>query len=591
MDSVYETLDDFGTNVCCSAGNNYSSSYSSKNGDYALTSNPDNGVVGSSSSYTRNLSVASINANATSFFNVGGTSVAYNDISGHDFAFEMSEGNHNYVMVPGAGNLSDYTGIDVSGKIAVVMRGTLTFTLKALNAAQMGAKACIIYNNRDGELLNMSITEYKIPVIAIAMPDGVMMGKQNTKTITIDSTISGVVTMSGFSSWGPLPSLELKPEITAPGGDIYSSLPGTDADGNYNYGMMSGTSMSAPYMTGVAAIVKQYLEKVYPDYTNDQLELLTNRLCMSTASIAYDAAGVAYSPRKQGAGVVDIDAALAAEAYIYVAGQDKTKLELGDDKDETGIYEMTFNVSNMGSETLTYNINTIVQTESVTENGLCIAQKGHEFKDADTSYIQVSGGGTLNGETLTLNPGGDASVTVKVVLTDADKAYMKDNFKNGIYVEGFVCLESTDGKVDLSVPYLAFFGDWTKAPILDQDAFSETNATMAASDVYACYGEDLYYAGDYMFDMPDGYTMPARAKDKIAVSFGMGDGISSIYYVPLGQLRGAKTVDVSVTDAVTGQEYFSKTDINVRKTYYDSSSGMVQSFVGDILPDLYLDVF
>lgn len=50
--------------------------------------------------------------------------------------------------------------------------------------------------------------------------------------------------MSDFSSWGVPGDLSLKPEITAPGGNIYS----TRTDGTY--GLMSGTSMASPSAAG-----------------------------------------------------------------------------------------------------------------------------------------------------------------------------------------------------------------------------------------------------------------------------------------------------------------------------------------------------
>ena len=63
--------------------------------------------------------------------------------------------------------------------------------------------------------------------------------------------------MSEFSSWGVPGSLTLKPEITAPGGNIWSVNGMTDDE----YELMSGTSMAAPTVSGIAAL----LRSAYPD--------------------------------------------------------------------------------------------------------------------------------------------------------------------------------------------------------------------------------------------------------------------------------------------------------------------------------------
>ena len=89
--------------------------------------------------------------------------------------------------------------------------------------------------------------------------------------------------MSSFSSWGAGPALELKPEITAPGGNIWSSIIDqiNTSDEGYtgSYGMMSGTSMAAPHMSGIAALVRQ---RVQADSTFVVLAL--NRLARLSTS-------------------------------------------------------------------------------------------------------------------------------------------------------------------------------------------------------------------------------------------------------------------------------------------------------------------
>lgn len=60
--------------------------------------------------------------------------------------------------------------------------------------------------------------------------------------------------MSDFTSWGTSPDLRFKPEVTAPGGQIYSTV------NDNRYESMSGTSMAAPHAAGGVALVVQYLK-------------------------------------------------------------------------------------------------------------------------------------------------------------------------------------------------------------------------------------------------------------------------------------------------------------------------------------------
>lgn len=369
----YDLVKSAGILLNCSAGNSYSSSQGGAKGDFTSVSDPDTGIISSSSSYDAALSVASVNANETAAFVTAQGRVPYQDVSGHDFTALLlgndSSKTYEYVMVPNTGDTADYQGLDVTGKIAVVMRGGLSFEQKQLNAASAGAAGCIIYNNRDGYLLNMSVDNYKIPTVCISLANGQMMEAAQEKTLTVSKTEKGSVAMSDFSSWGPLPSLSLKPEITAPGGSIYSSLPFAQ------YGYMSGTSMASPYLAGVSAAALQYVNTLMPGASDTDKQLLVNRLLMSTADILYDENGVAYSPRKQGSGMVNLAEAVTTPAYLYVRGQDKTKIELGDDADQLGVYKLSFVVKNLTGSALSYDVSTTVQTESTTSDGLYIAQK------------------------------------------------------------------------------------------------------------------------------------------------------------------------------------------------------------------------
>ena len=114
---------------------------------------------------------------------------------------------------------------------------------------------------------------------------------------------------------------QLKPDVTAPGGNIFSSL------NDNTYGDMSGTSMASPHVAGVAALVKEYLVKHHPELTPEQVSATVKALIMSTAKPHVNKeTGVYTSPRQQGAGVVDTAAAVSTD--LYVTGENNYQASL-----------------------------------------------------------------------------------------------------------------------------------------------------------------------------------------------------------------------------------------------------------------------
>ena len=111
--------------------------------------------------------------------------------------------------------------------------------------------------------------------------------------------------MSSFTSWGSGSGLELKPEITAPGGNIWSTVMDSsyvEGAGKYDdytgsYSLMSGTSMATPHMAGLAALVEQYVKSQHPQQDAAASADLTNHLLVSTA-VPQQENGVYVSPRR-----------------------------------------------------------------------------------------------------------------------------------------------------------------------------------------------------------------------------------------------------------------------------------------------------
>ena len=235
--------------------------------------------------------------------------------------------------------------------------------------------------------------------------------------------------MSSFSSWGPTPDLQFKPQITGIGGNVYAASFGT-VDG---YELMSGTSMATPDLAGCLAAMLQYLNENYPEVEQQQRAELAIAMLQSGAKILTDADDVAYSVRKQGAGLVDLTAATTAKAYI-------TEPQLTPGASADGVYTLSFQVKSLG-EAVRYRIDTQAMTDKLVQfdTGWYNAIEAEPLTAADFSV-------TTNAENdLVTVPAGQV-VTVNVTLTLSERAKLRyaERFPNGNYIDGFVVLTEVD---------------------------------------------------------------------------------------------------------------------------------------------------
>ncbi len=577
---VFERTGESGVSLAVAAGNAYNAAYGDAFGGKALASNPDYGLVSEPSTYGESLSVAAVSNGMVKgpYVTVGGKNLAYQDSAtisedenAKPFRSLSARGSIEYVVVPNYGAEEDYAGLDLTGKIALVQRGGgMYYEQKERNAANAGAIGMLVYNNVPG-MLYMSITDWKIPCAFISQAAGEYMKQQETKTLSVASADALVESptygMADFSSWGATPELTLKPELTAPGAGIYAAVPG-------GYESMDGTSMASPHAAGGMAIVQQALKARDNSMTGAQRKHMTDTLLMSTAHVIYDDNGVPYSPRKQGAGLMSINDAVNTRGYLSVEGMERPKLELKDDPAMKGVYTMNFTVHNTGSDTLYYDVTPLVLTDTTEAyvNG-----SGQEFST-------ISGSSRLLPHTFTTNcennrvavaPGKTADVTVTVTVTGEGRK-MLAQFPNGSYVEGFVTLTqvAADGSaltdpIDLGLPFLAFYGDWTKAPIMDSTDYWETldgSASQAQAYMNTAFSSSSENTVDtYLGD--NNYTTVPYLADRNAISPNNDDFMDSLTGIYTGLLRNTKSLKYTITGA-NGQVYYSKDCEYVGKSIY-----------------------
>ena len=554
MREVYQRVADAGVNLMCAAGNSYSSAYKNADGnDLPRAENPDSSTVSSPSTYAAAVSVASMNnVKATSpYFIAAGRHIRYNDAA-EDTSKQLTvlEGTYDYVDC-GVGATTDFSG-SLNGKVALIQRGgeengsILTFSQKEQNARAKGASAVIVYDNVEGDLVSMA-ADGKIPAVFISKADGEVMAAATDKTVSVSADY-----VESFT-------------------DSYS-----------RYGSRSGTSMASPHMAGAAALMDQYIREEQDglNLSQSQRAALANHLMMSTAVPVKDDAGNPYSPRKQGAGLVQLSRAIQAKAYLTGADQGRPKAEMGASVE--GRFSFDFDVHNLSASDIQYEVSVRVQTEAVTtENGKKYMAERPRMLGSDMVSVTAP-------QTVTLDADGTANVAVSLALTSAGKSALNADFPNGTFIEGYVTLTPVNGGdiISLSLPFMGFYGDWSAAPLFDASLYDEEDA--------AVYPTQLgWFASDgYGYILGKNQYSSETLVNKNWIAIPGGDKTHHLT-AAASLLRNADTLSFTVTDSA-GETVYREDLKQQSKTYYNDQSYhtpmAIKGFVpvddwGSALPD------
>lgn len=211
---------------------------------------------------------------------------------------------------------------DLTGKIAVIDRGTCTFGTKISNAQAAGAVGVLIVNNAAGDPIVMGGDGVNFPTIPAAMvsqADGTVLKANLGVSTTVDGThFEDVVTqnadiLASFSGRGPTPyDFRLKPDVTAPGVSVLSSVWIRESDGSlaHAYDFFQGTSMATPHTTGAVVLVKA----VHPDWSPDEIKsALVNNADRTVTGLG------GLGPIAQGGGRINIERAANAGVTLSPA--------------------------------------------------------------------------------------------------------------------------------------------------------------------------------------------------------------------------------------------------------------------------------
>ena len=422
--------------------------------------NPDYGVTGAPSAYEYSISVAAAGNTSQKlpYITVNGKNYPYSPTKTSEGVFDKTFEvvNVGKGIIDDQKGINDYEGKEVKGKAVLIERGGSTFVSKINTAEAQGATVAIIYNHEEGgnKFIGMVIDGTKLPSMSILRDD--VLKIKDGESITINNTdkidlypAPTAGDMGDFSSWGPTIDFEFKPEIAAPGVDIYSTL----YEGKY--GNMNGTSMAAPHIAGAATIIKQRLMKDFPDFRGKDLSILIKNMLMSTANPITDkVTNSIISPRKQGAGMVNNMAAVRSNAYLYDPVSGLAKINL---KSNANNKPFTVAIKNLGDKNLEYNTKLVVMTNDVKDGKFTLREK--------TLYEKEFGKVTVNANSVSENE-------YQINIDQNTREALMNEMPNGYWIDAYLFYTSDDKDVpELSIPIIGFSEDYDEIPIFEKSIY------------------------------------------------------------------------------------------------------------------------
>lgn len=374
----------------------------------------------------------------TTFTLDDGTSIGYQGATGAPLA--PTSGSADVVRLPAnpiGCTASGGVPTSVAGKVVLIQRGTCTFAEKAANAQAAGAAGVILYNNTVGRI-NPTVegaVPITIPVVSITQNDGnyivSQLGGGSTGMTWTNEQGSfanqGAGLASSFTSYGLAPDLTLKPDIAAPGGNIYSTYPLAKG----GYATLSGTSMASPHVAGAVAL----LLESRPQTKASEVRSLLQNYAAPALWWGNPGLGILDGVNRQGAGVLQIDKAITATTRVSPG-----KLAVGESEAGPKTFKLT--ITNTGKKPVTY---TLDYEDGVAVGGTYTQSWG--LLDSNVTFSQPT-------------------VTVKQNHSETVSVTIGTDLPQGYQYGGWIIITPDNNGETVRVPFAGFAGDYQKLPVL-----------------------------------------------------------------------------------------------------------------------------
>ncbi|KAI9326531.1 peptidase S8/S53 domain-containing protein [Obelidium mucronatum] len=473
-----------------------------KNGHFVFGSAGNNGANGPNQVGGSGISLGSVSV--ASFDNVAAPS-SYLTVDGVQFTYGTGNNGsftENQVLDIVVNNINaddqdiqdDGTAavptLNAKGKALLIRWGDRTKGGSAVRcgyAFRAGAVACVLYNNglanvniagspdvasmiiphEAGQAIIADIKAGKVPKVVVSLKK-------------IFTPIPTAATLSDFSSPGLDNELYIKPDLGGVGGQVWSTISPFAAQGHECYGSLSGTSMSAPYVAGVAALVYQARGKIPFAEFKGYLQ--------NTASLKpIYGTNMTHSPAYQGAGLINAYGAVGSKTLVL-----PSSISLNDT--DNHLKTATITIRNSNKFAMTYHLNN-KETASVNYllpgDDFTMDQKRTNFTDKTPATLKFDGQDGWGSEAwdykmVRVPAGKSVTVTFKVTPPKVDPTL------HTVY-GGFVKIVNDYDDEVITIPYAGVVGSFKKRNIWSRKSPSLTgwlansvglNISTAATGVY-----------------------------------------------------------------------------------------------------------
>ncbi|MBT0772865.1 S8 family serine peptidase [Kineosporia sp. J2-2] len=324
----------------------------------------------------------------------------------------------------------------VKGSIVFCLRGVIDRVAKSRTVADAGGVGMVLYNDVTNSLNadvhsvpTVHIDDRQAPVVAAYIAKGDATAEISaSRTAEVDSP-----SIAGFSSSGPSGVNEtdlLKPDISAPGVDVVAAT--SPARGGEDFALMSGTSMAAPHIAGIAALVRAQ----HPDWSPAQVRsaMMTTAGDTTRAGKPIQVGDADATPFNYGSGEVRPGSALdpglvfdstSADWLRYLCGIAPSVSTLCDSTDTLDVNQLNYPSISMGH---------MVGTQTVTRTVTNVGSRTAHY----VSQVSAPQGYTVKVTPAAININPGKTATFKVTVTNVSGAY-------GTWADGRLTWKDQDG--------------------------------------------------------------------------------------------------------------------------------------------------